>query len=51
MKTTLQHGIIENSMKTAQQRNCTQLDFNPYLDLSNQKKYTRAIVYQSNVQP
>ena len=32
IKTTLQHVIIENSMKTAQQNNCTQLDFNLYLD-------------------
>ena len=32
MKTILQHGIIEKSMKTAHQPDCTQLDFNLYLD-------------------
>ena len=37
MKTTLQHGIIENSLETSYQNNCTQLDFNLYLDFPCQK--------------
>ena len=36
---SFQHEIIENSIKIAQQRNFTQLDFNLYLDFCVKTSY------------
>ena len=51
MRTTLQHGIIKNFMKKAQQHNFTQLYFSLYLYFPCQNQYIRERFYQSNVQP